>query len=245
MMDDSYLDTKYFIDEHVFNCPFCNRNNVNYYLEWRQEFNWTKKKKCIVYFTICSSCKNKSMHLSHEVLNMHRSFSTSGNTYYTFSNGNDLDSKFFYSVPTSFFSLDSRIPSELRELITEAEGCLKGNYLTGASACARKIIYELSAKEGAEGENYEERIKSLKKKRTDVEGEYFDTLLTIQQVTSDKVHEESYDGWKAGELKLMLSTITEILAMMYVIPEIRKEKRQAIVDLKDKILGASNNNTST
>jgi len=121
--------------------------------------------------------------------------------------------------------------------MTEAEGCLKSNFLTGASVCARKMIYELAILEGAEGDNYENRIKSLKQKRTDVEEEYFDTLLTIQQVTSEKVHEESYDGWDAKHLRLILSTLSEILGLMYVIPELRKEKRKSILSLKEELMG--------
>lgn len=161
-----------------------------------------------------------------------------GSSIYRFKDGTDLDDKFFYSVPTSFFVLDKRIPKILRDLMTEAEGCLKGNFLTGASACARKMVYELARIEKAEGEDYEDRLKSLKAKRTDVEGEYFDTLLTIQQLTSEKVHEESYDGWSAKHLRLILSTIKEILGIMYVIPEVRKEKRQSILAMKDEIVGA-------
>ena len=121
--------------------------------------------------------------------------------------------------------------------MTEAEGCLKSNFLTGASACARKIVYELARIEGAEGNNYDQRIKSLKKVRPDVDKEFFDTLLTIQQVTSDKVHEESYDKWEAKHLRLILSTLKEILDGMYVLPELRKEKRKSILDLKTEILG--------
>ncbi len=99
------------------------------------------------------------------------------------------------------------------------------------------MIYELAILEGAEGDNYENRIKSLKQKRTDVEEEYFDTLLTIQQVTSEKVHEESYDGWDAKHLRLILSTLSEILGLMYVIPELRKEKRKSILSLKEELMG--------
>jgi hypothetical protein len=126
----------------------------------------------------------------------------------------------------------------LRELISEAEACLKSNLLTGASACARKLIYELARIEKAEGPDYESRLKSLKAVRTDVEPEFFDTLLTIQQVTSDKVHEQSYDGWQSKHLRLILATIVEILNAMYVIPKLRKEKRKAILDLREKILAA-------
>ena len=74
----------------------------------------------------------------------------------------DIDSHIFYSVPTSFFVVDSRIPKIIRELITEAAGCIKMNYMTGASACTRKAIYELLIEEGVEGRNYDEKIDALK-----------------------------------------------------------------------------------
>ncbi len=191
MTDMSDLDSKYFIDRYVFNCPFCNRRNVDYSIISWFEFDWTDDKKCYGYLAACHSCDNVSMHLTFEDIAIKQ---TMGYYRFVIQGGEDLDKKFFYSVPTSFFSLDSRIPRVLRELMTEAEGCLKSNFLTGASACARKLVYEIAILEGAEGVDYESRLKSLKGKRPDVEPEYLDTLLTIQQVTSDKVHELSYDG---------------------------------------------------
>jgi len=235
MPDLSSLDSKYFIDKYVFNCPFCNRRNVSYTLKYLVEFDWTEEKKCYIYRAYCQSCGNVSMHLSFEKISMHN---FSGSDYrFNIEEDENLDEKFFYSVPTSFFSLDERIPKVLRELMTEAEGCLKSNFLTGASACARKLIYELAVLEGAEGTNYESRLKSLKGKRPDVEPEYFDTLLTIQQVTSDKVHELSYDGWHSRQLRVILATLTEIFNTMYVIPKLRAEKRQSIIELKEEVLG--------
>ena len=236
-MDDSRLDSKYFIDEYVYNCPFCNRRNVSYFLRRSFSFDWTPEKKCYIYFAVCNSCEHESMHLSFEKITIHCTDSIRGGKYrFYIAKGEELDNKFFYSVPTSFFSLDKRIPKPLRELITEAEGCLKSNFLTGASVCARKIVYELAILQKAEGTNYDERIKSLKKIRSDIEEDYFDTLLTIQQITSDKVHEQSYEGWQAKHLRLILSTLVELLNIMYVIPEIRKEKRKSILSLKNKIL---------
>jgi len=180
------------------------------------------------------------MHLTFDDIDYHGLGYLNQNRF-NIDEGEDLDSKFFYSVPTSFFALDKRIPKILRLLFVEAEGCLKSNYLTGASVCVRKIIYELAILENAIGDNYDERIKSLKGIRTDVEPEYFDTLLTIQQLTSDKVHEDSYDGWESSHLKLLLSTLGEILTLMYVIPEMRKEKRIAILDLKKQLTGDDSN----
>lgn len=235
MPDESYLDAKYFIDETVFNCPYCNRRNVAYTLDWPESFDWSPTKTCYVYFAKCHSCENKSMHLSFTQIQVYNDY---GERYrFKSAQSKNLDGKFFYSVPTSFFALDARIPSVLRELITEAEGCLKSNFLTGASACARKLIYELARLEGAKGAKYGERIKSLKEIRSDVEGDYFDALLAIQQVTSDKVHEESYDGWDAKHLRLILSTLVEILGVMYVIPAVRKERQKSISALRTEVLG--------
>lgn len=239
MPDYSTLDDKYFIDEAVFNCPFCNRRHVSYSIHFPREFDWTDKKKCFIYLAQCHSCNNVSMHLTFQKVPVREVFRGGSRAEYRFKleEGENLDDIFFYSVPTSFFTLDDRIPRVLRELMTEAEGCLKSNFLTGASACARKLVYELAVLECAEGENYEERLKSLKLKRPDVEPEYFDTLLTIQQVTSTKVHEASYDGWRSSHLRAILSTLREVLAAMYVSPKILEEKRMSILTLKQELLG--------
>jgi hypothetical protein len=239
MSDLSSLDSKYFIDQYVFNCPFCNRRHVSYTVAFPVFFNWTWDKMCYLHRAQCHSCGKISLHLTYEEIKTYEVKISSNLPCYRFNikEGEDLDGKFFYSVPTSFFSLDERVPRVLRALMTEAEGCLKSNFLTGASACARKLIYELAAIEKAEGTDYESRLKSLKAKRPDVEPEYFDTLLTIQQVTSDKVHELSYDGWNSRHLRVILATLTEIFNAMYVIPKLRAEKRQSIIELKEEVLG--------
>ena len=158
--DESHLDLKYFIDPHVYNCPFCNRRNVSYELGGWASFDWTDKKRCFVYFVRCRSCNNRSMHLSYNGDLLASGWNTSPNRFKAV----DLDSEMFYSVPTSFFVLDERIPSVIRELISEADGSLKMNFLTGASACARKAIYELLLREKVAGDHYEEKIKALKDK---------------------------------------------------------------------------------
>ena len=45
MVDLSKLDKKYFINNKVYNCPYCRRNNVKYSLNGVFEFNWTDDKK--------------------------------------------------------------------------------------------------------------------------------------------------------------------------------------------------------
>lgn len=243
MPDHSFLDQRYFVDTEVYNCPFCNRRHVAYSVYGSNSFDWAENKRCYVYFVRCHSCNNDSMHLSFsQVETFHIGLIRKSQRYrFGIDEGVDageyLDRIFFFSVPTSFFVLDERVPNVLRELLTEAEGCLKSNFLTGASACARKLVYELSEREKTKGDNYEERIKGLKDVHPEVPGEFFDTLLTIQQVTSTKVHEHSYDGWQSKHLRLILASLKEILHEIFVVPALRSDRRKAIVDLKAELVG--------
>lgn len=152
-----------------------------------------------------------------------------------FRDGIDIDAPIFYSVPTSFFVLDDRIPSVVRELITEAEGCLKMNFLTGASACTRKAIYELAVKEKAEGKDYEDKIKFLKSKYPDSDPTLFDILAHIQGMTSEKVHEQSWPHWDSKNLKLIIETLKTVLYDIYVVPAIKAERSKAIQEMRAQV----------
>lgn len=231
MADKSYLDDKYFIDPFVYNCPYCNRKHVKYTLYESLSFDWSETRKCHVYFVRCDDCSNTSMHLSFSDIEARGTD--------RFNEGVDIDSCIFYSVPTSFFVIDSRIPRTIRELVTEAEGCIKMNFLTGASACIRKAIYELTVKEKAEGKDYEERIKFLKRKYPDVDGDLFDILCHIKDMTSEKVHEQSWDKWDSGHLTLFIETLRAILQEIYVLPDEKKKRSFRVRDLLQKIKGNS------
>lgn len=242
-LDNSDLDNKYFIDNTVYNCPFCNRRNVIYRLTSYLKFDWSTEKKCYVYTARCSSCQRESMHLSFDdmlegpdyagrIIHPRKFARKLGN----------IDSHIFYSVPTSFFTIDTRIPRIIRELITEAEGSLKMNYLTGASACMRKSIYELLVYEKLIEGSYEDRIKSLKCKYPSIDPELFNIIGHIQQMTSDKIHEQSWDKWDSSTIRLILVTIKEILHEIYVLPAEKKQRQDTIQQLRQQALGESNQN---
>ena len=243
MPDQSHLDQRYFVDSTIYNCPFCNRRHVSYSVFTDVTFDWTDEKRCRVFFVVCHSCQKRSMHLSFKKFDLRRFSRTPQDRGLRFDLPSDvddgaiLDEAMFYSVPTSFFVLDERVPRVLRDLLTEAEGCLKSNYLTGASACVRKIVYELAKIENAKGDSYEDRIKSLKSVRSKVEPTYFDMLLTIQQVTSNKVHENSYDGWEGKHLRIILAALSEILHELYVLPAVRDDRRNAVLALRKELDG--------
>ncbi len=223
MPDMSNLDQRYFIDWAIYNCPFCKRRHVSYLVESHIAFDWTEDKTAHVYIAKCFSCSKRSMHLSFEEVPLDGTHWQRGFRFDT--TLTDLDDKFFYSVPSSRFVLDSNIPATIRDLFTEAEGCLKNSSSTGASACARKIIFELAMLARVDGAHHEDRIKSLKAKYSAVEPTYFDTLLTIHELTSTKVHENSLDSWEASHLRVMLAAIAEVLHEIYVLP--REKEREA------------------
>jgi len=226
MSDDSHLDQKYFIDTNIYNCPFCNRRHVSYRISHIDTFDWTEKLKCYTIIVNCNSCHKSSLHLTKEsiVTGLH------------FNNGIDIDSKIFYSVPTSFFTVDERIPKVLRELFTEAEGSLKMNYLTGASGCIRKAIYEFLVIAKATEKTYEDRIKEMKTKYPAVDSEYFDELSHLQGMTSDMMHEGSWEAWDSPKIKLLLETLRSIFSEIYVLPDEKKKKRIKIQQLREDAL---------
>jgi hypothetical protein len=237
MPDNSHLDNKYFIDPYVYNCPFCNRRNVRYVLLYNQHsaFNWSENKLCYIYIAHCTSCEHDSLHLSFELLTTEgRDYA--GLTTFKFKEDIDIDGSIFYHAPTSFFVLDNRIPEVLRTLITEAEGCLKMNYLTGASACTRKAIYELTILEQAQGASYEEKIDFLKSSYQSIDPELFNIMGHIQQMTSDKVHEQSWPKWDSNNLKLIIEVLKTVLQEIYVIPQEKKQRSNWILQLREKAL---------
>jgi len=109
------------------------------------------------------------------------------------------------------------------------------NFLTGASACARKAIYEFTILQECKGENYDERIKELKSKFVQIDQELFDVLGHIKDLTSDKVHEQSWEKWDSSHLVLFIETLKAILHEVYVVPDDRRRRSQTIQKLIPKV----------
>jgi len=240
-MDLSHLDKKYFIDAHIYNCPFCKRNHVSYEMIDSFAFHWGENKICHGYLIRCNSdgCEKVSMHLSFKELR--DSYVEYNRTKYNnrFADEIDIDSELFFSQPTSYFVLDNRIPEKVRELVYEAENSRKSNYLVGASACLRKAIYELLEHEKAIIKNpktgyadYQASIKSLKSKFSAVASELFDALGHIQEMASDNVHEGSWEAWDSPKLRFIIELTKATLHEMYVVPEERKERLGLLGQMK-------------
>lgn len=239
-MDDSDLDKKYFIDGYKYNCPFCKRGSVAYSVVDDFSFDWNSERVVYAYKIQCDSCEKTSFHLSdwNFYTNYGSPFHFKPMLYDEKINGSydetSLDQLFFFHQPTSFFTIDSRINSKIRELVSEAEGCREMNYLVGASGALRKAIYEFLEHQNAEGKEYEERIKWLKSKYPQIEESYFDALAGIQGMTSQNLHESSTDweAWSNSDLQFLILVVKKILEEVYVIPENRKKDLEKINLLK-------------
>lgn len=171
--------------------------------------------------------------------------------YYVANNGEDAiqstccDEHIILSIPTSFFTIDERIPRRLRELVEEAEKCVQNNCLVGASACVRKTIYEFLIEEKAAGGSYEEKIKSLKGKYRTLEDDYIDILFSIQGIMCDQVHEASiHESFDIPEAKAYIEVLKEIFRQVYVLPQEASEQKTKIAALAGKIKGQRKNTAS-
>lgn len=146
------------------------------------------------------------------------------------------DNTIILNIPSSFFTIDERISRKLRDLIEEAEKCIKNNCLTGASACIRKAIYEFLIKEEAIGESYEDKMKSLKGKYKLLDDDYIDMLVGIQGIMCDQVHEQSiHEKFSSQEAKAYIEVLKEIFNQVYVVPEKLKKQKNKICNLYGSI----------
>ncbi len=238
----SEVESKYFIDESRYNCPFCKTRSVGYTVVGVANFDEKINNKIQALFIECLQCSKVSMHLSKKnlVFSSDKNFRVlSSYSYYEntiryenkidiLGDVGDIDDKIVMHIPTSFFTIDERIPTKFRNLINEAEKCISNNCVTGASACIRKVIYEFILDRSLNGNSYEEKIKSLKTEYPSLDASWIAILRHIQGITSDQVHEDSYNSFKIGDAKGYLEILKEIFNEIYVLPEERKTKANKI-----------------
>lgn len=268
MVDNAALNNKYFIDDKAFNCPFCGLRNTTYTVLAIMQYNLSKTKEGRVAFVRCNKCKKVSIHflsedISYPTYNSQYSgvvllnaYAWSGDISFS-STECDIDSKIFHNIPSSYFTMDERIPKEMRKLFDEAQECKKANLKIGASACLRKLIYtllfeQLNKKNGTIKqslkdlgyEHYSDCIKALKEYHPTLEI-FIEPLEDITGITSDQVHEASWSEISSDDITICLASIKDLLNEIYVHPAILKERRDNIIKMKEKALHKSVLTTNT
>ncbi len=84
----------------------------------------------------------------------------------------------------AFLTVDNRAPAAVRELIIEADGCLKAGFLTGGTVCAQRAIQTLLQHESAEGASYEARLHALSQKYPSVPQSLFALCIRLGESPS-------------------------------------------------------------
>ena len=149
--DLSAKGSKYFIDDRTYNCPFCNRRNVPYKVKTSSYcFHWDNSWTVHLYLVQCSEreCDRMSFHLSkHKLRTTQRDgFECPPKTTAHKPKGTpdgaqievivpilneekqpkELDDCFFFHQPSSFFTVDDRIPVTTRTTEQAGGSGLKG-----------------------------------------------------------------------------------------------------------------------
>ena len=121
----------------------------------------------------------------------------------------------------AFLAPAEAVPQSLRDLLEEADGCLQSRFLTGGTSCARRAIDVLFTAARAEGDTYEERVKSLRDKHAVSQ---MLTSILIQCGGSER------EGTKltANVLEVYLVTIKAVLHELYVLGPERIQRLQYV-----------------
>jgi hypothetical protein len=119
----------------------------------------------------------------------------------------------------AFLTLDTRAPAAVRELLLEADGCLKAGFLVGGTVCAQRAVQALLQHENAEGASYEARLHGLSQKYPSVPQSLFALCIRLGGESSGK--EPALD---IERLKVLTVALKIMLYEIYVLGPDRTER---------------------
>jgi hypothetical protein len=128
-----------------------------------------------------------------------------------------------------FLTVDPRVPSGVRELIVESEGCLKAGFLTGGTVCAQRAIQALLTHENAEGASYEARLHALSQKYPSVPQSLFALCIRLGDPPSKEPR--TLDGER---LKVLTIALKIMLYEIYVLGPDRVERLKYLQQILEK-----------
>jgi len=112
----------------------------------------------------------------------------------------------------AFLTIDNRAPAAVRELIIEADGCLKAGFLTGGTVCAQRAIQTLLQHESAEGASYEARLHALSQKYPSVPQSLFALCIRLGESPS-----KEHPALDVERLKVLVVALKIMLYEIYVL----------------------------
>jgi hypothetical protein len=245
--------TSLFVDHEKFNCTICDSGNILFDVISAHDVYWDKTHKNYVYVIKCTKCNKNTMHFSkfHIPIVTLKNFLGYGEERTIFDKDKFLpdiikqitssgfDSLFFFSVPRGKFEMDDIVPLKLRSIFFEAVDSYRANLITGASACIRKVIYEMLLDKkiipDKSLEHYTDCIDKLKTDNPTIAPDYFNVLKSITGITSDQLHEQAWDKLESHHLDKLLRTLQVVLYEIYVLPVLRQKQFEEVIGIKKAI----------
>jgi hypothetical protein len=126
-------------------------------------------------------------------------------------------------VAPAFLTPDDRLPASLKEILLEADGCITGGFLIGATGCAHRAVDALLKTEKAEGVSHEARVRALGEKMPGLP----QLLLSVLAQLGDHAARDTAK-LPANTLQLLLSTVKAVAYEIYVIGPERAERLQHV-----------------
>ena len=135
------------------------------------------------------------------------------------------------AVP-NFLNIDSRVPSALRDLLAEADGCLKMGFLLGGTVCAQRAIQSLLSLESVNGANDDARLRALSDKYPSVPKVLFAVCARFRDASSTE-----QSPLDKERLNLLMVTLKLMLYEVYVIAKERTESLEFLQRILERLDG--------
>jgi hypothetical protein len=145
-----------------------------------------------------------------------------------------------FAAQPAFLNIDPRVPPGVRELLVEADGCLKAGFLTGGTVCAQKAVQTLLTHEAAEGASYEARLHALSQKYPSVPQSLF--ALCIRLGDSPSREHPALDN---DRLKVLTVALKIMLYEIFVLGPDRVERLKYLQQLLESCESGAHGKSST
>lgn len=128
-----------------------------------------------------------------------------------------------------FLNIDGRVPGALRDLLAEADGCLKMGFLLGGTVCAQRAIQTLLSIENVAGANDDARLRGLSDKYPSVPKVLFAVCARFREATETPLDKD--------RLNLLMVTLKLMFHEIFVISRQRTEALEYLQGILERLDG--------
>jgi hypothetical protein len=130
--------------------------------------------------------------------------------------------------PPRFLVVDPKVPSLIRQLLEEADGCVNMSFVNGGTACARRAIaVVLATEEVVSDDDYSASLLNLSEKHPAVAPALFQILAMLGDETEEPLTVDS--------LRALIVTIKAIVHEIYVLGAERIERLMYVHQLVESL----------